>query len=82
MVESIDYEKSEALLSWDRGTIEAFYEDEDAWYYLADGREPWDMTVHYENRTDEPLPAAMEEGRVTLEDLDEFDIDYVVREKD
>lgn len=83
VVVAIDREDSIGILEkLDNGTIHSFYDDEDARYYLADGAMAWDYTVHCRNRSDEPLPLALDEGHITLEDLDRFDIEYVVRYKD
>lgn len=83
VVVAIEREDSISILEkLDNGTIHSFYDDGDARYYLANGAMAWDYTVHYRNRSDEPLPVALDEGHITLEDLDRFDIEYVVRYKD
>lgn len=63
------------------GKIFSFYYDEfdGAWYYLTSGDLPYDVTVVYLNNRKETLIEALDEGHITIDDLDRFDIDYVVK---
>lgn len=61
------------------GTGWEFYEDSYARYYMYD---PTNTTVIYLNRAPEDIETALDNGHITLDDLDEQGIAYYVKPKD
>lgn len=60
--------------------FEKFYEDENNEYYFSVIKSHY-IIVTYNNGISEDIITALNSGRATIFDLDEFDIDYHIKEK-
>jgi hypothetical protein len=77
----VSIEQNESIEVPHPGKVYSFYDDGEARYYLASGELPWDVTVHYLNQGEETLVEAINTGHITLDDLDRFGIEYLVKYK-
>lgn len=59
---------------------ELFYEDENTQYYFSEVRSPHTL-VTYNNGYIESVVTALEEGRITIADLNQFGNDYFTKPK-
>lgn len=55
-----------------------FYREGNYMYCLKDGSNPFEVTVVYLNRSNENIIEAMASGRITVEDLDRFNVNYAI----
>ena len=60
---------------------EMFYEDESTEYYFSEVRSPH-VLVSYRNDYIETVVTALEEGRITIADLDKYGIEYYTKPKE
>ncbi|MBQ8044279.1 MAG: DUF3221 domain-containing protein [Clostridia bacterium] len=60
--------------------LEKIYEDSKNEYYFSSIKSNY-ITVKYENMGEEKIKSALNKGHITLEDLDDFNIDYIVKSK-
>lgn len=77
VVDIVDWTEIESLATAD--ALEGFWSDEEYHYYFPSIKSHY-IIVHYSDGTEEPVRDAMEAGRVTLADLDRFDIGYYKEE--
>ena len=60
--------------------LEKIYEDSQNEYYFGSMKSDF-VTVKYENMGQEKIKSALNKGHITLEDLENFNIDYVTKPK-
>ncbi|MBR0443002.1 MAG: hypothetical protein IIX15_01550 [Clostridia bacterium] len=60
--------------------LEVFWED-DEYEYVFGAIMAWDCTVYYSDGTSENLIDALKSGHVTVEDLNDFEVDYYKERK-
>lgn len=60
--------------------LEKIYEDSKNEYYFSSIKSNY-ITIKYENMGEEKIKSALNKGHITLEDLDDFNIDYIVKSK-
>lgn len=61
--------------------LEKIYEDSNNEYYFSSIKSYY-ITVKYENMGEEKIKSALNKGHITLEDLKDFNIEYVTRPKE
>lgn len=60
--------------------LEKIYEDSKNEYYFSSIKSYY-ITVRYENMGEEKIVSALNKGHITLEDLEDFNIDYIIKSK-
>ncbi len=78
VVDIVDRTKTEMLATAD--ALEGFFSDDEYTYYFPSIKSHY-ITVHYSDGTSENIKDAFGVGRVTIADLDKFDIGYYAEPK-
>ncbi len=74
----VDRTRTEPLVTAD--VLEGFWQDEEYTYYFGSLKSHY-VIVHYSDGTQEPVGDALQAGRITLADLERFDIAFYREEK-
>lgn len=61
-------------------SLDEFYEDDKFIYYFSCLKSDY-VKVYYKNKKSETLKEAMEQGRVSVEDLKAYDVNYIIEKK-